>query len=331
MDKLRDIYLSVKDPASFGSVRSLYNEAKKRRLNVTLSDVRRFLHSQSTYTRHALPKKRFKHAKVVAYSVDDAWQADLMYTKKPRANKNFNYVLVIVDVLSDYIWAYPLKSKNTEEVCDKFAQLFKSRKPSMLTTDSGSGKSLPSSFERDPINFFSEFRSRMFETLMERGRVIHHFATTTSSKANVAEGAIGIIKSKIGKYLTQSGKNDWITVFPDIIDSLNDRPLRSLGGRAPSQINYENQNEIFKLRFGDKLYWKSPKKKPVLSVGDLVRLVLKKADGFQKASEPQYSNEIYKISKIYKVFPVYMYSVKDANDRAITGRYYASQLIRVYL
>ena len=137
---LDDLYSSVKGPASFGSVRALYNEAKKNKLNVSLNDVRKFLHSQSTYTRHVLPKKRFKHAKVIAYSVDDAWQADLMYTRKPKANKNFYYLLVIVDVLSDFIWAYALKSKNTEEVAEKFEQLFTTRKPSLLTTDSGSGK-----------------------------------------------------------------------------------------------------------------------------------------------------------------------------------------------
>ena len=137
---LEHIYSNVKNPASFGSAASLYKEAKKMKLNVTLNDVMKFLRSQPTYTKHVLPKKRFKHAKVIAYSVDDVWQSDLMYTRKPRANKNFYYVLVIVDVLSDYIWAYPLKTKNTEEVTQKFSQLFITRKPAMLTTDAGSGK-----------------------------------------------------------------------------------------------------------------------------------------------------------------------------------------------
>ena len=161
--------------------------------------------------------------------------------------------------------------------------------------------------------------------------MIHHYASTTSSKANVAEGAIGIIKSKIGKYLTQYQTNNWIAVLPDIITGLNSRPLKSLGGKAPSEINYTNQNAVFKLRFGDKLHWGGPNKKPSLKVGDLVRLVLKKGSGFQKASATQFSDEIYKIVKIHKAFPLYMYSLKDANDRPIVGRYYSQQLIRVYL
>ena len=314
-ERLGDVYSSISEPASFGSIRALYEEAKKRNLKVTLNDVKKFLHAQPTYTRHFLPRKRFKHAKIIAYSVDDVWQADIMYTRKPRANKNFYYALVIVDVLSNYIWAYPLKFKTTELVTQKFEHLLASgRVPSLLTTDSG-----------------SEFRSRMFEGLLKRNGVIHHFATTTTSKANVAEGAIGIIKAKIGKYLSAYNTNNWLSVFPDIINSLNNRPLKSLGGETPSGVNYSNQNKIFKLRFGDKLDWEGPKKKPSLSVGDLVRVILKKATGFQKASEPQFSDEIYKISKISKVFPLYMYSLKDANDRPIIGKYYPQQLVRVYL
>ena len=171
----------------------------------------------------------------------------------------------------------------------------------------------------------------MFEMLLRQNGVIHHLATTTTSKANVAEGAIRIIKSKIGKYLTQNRTNNWIIAFQDIIESLNNRQLKSLGGKTPSQVNYTNQNEIFKLRFGNLLHWESPRKKPSLSVGDLVRVALKKGGGFEKASEVQYSDEIYKIAKIFKVFPVYMYSLRDANDRPISGRYYAQQLVRVYL
>ena len=142
MEELKKLYYDVNEPSSFSSINNLYKAAKKQNLNVTLTDVKKFLHSQPTYTKHVLPKKRFSTSKVVAYSVDDVWQADIMYTTKPKANKNFYYVLVIIDVLSNFIWAYPLKKKTTLMVIDKFSLLFKSRFPSMLTTDSGTGEKL---------------------------------------------------------------------------------------------------------------------------------------------------------------------------------------------
>ena len=110
---------------------------------------------------------------------------------------------------------------------------------------------------------------------MDKFGIIHHFSYNTKSKANIAEGAIKIIKSKIGKLLTFSEKNNWLQFFNNVIDSLNKRPLKSLGGRSPSEINYSNQNEIFKLRFGSLLNWKGPKKKPKFLKNDLVRVQLK--------------------------------------------------------
>ncbi|XP_070155223.1 uncharacterized protein [Polyergus mexicanus] len=60
---------------------------------------------------YAPSRKNFPRRRVIVRGYDDMWQADVV-EKRPyaRFNKGYNYILTVIDMLSKYAWAVPLKS-----------------------------------------------------------------------------------------------------------------------------------------------------------------------------------------------------------------------------
>ena len=52
-------------------------------------------------------------------------------------NKNFNYILTVIDIFSKFAWAIPIKKKTSEEIMRACSIIFRERKPSKIHTDKG--------------------------------------------------------------------------------------------------------------------------------------------------------------------------------------------------
>ena len=71
---------------------------------------------------------------------DIIWGCDLItMIKYSKQNKNYKYVLTVIDFFSKYSWCYPLKSKKSEEIINSLKDIFKKskRKPTMIQSDEG--------------------------------------------------------------------------------------------------------------------------------------------------------------------------------------------------
>ncbi|XP_011859444.1 PREDICTED: uncharacterized protein LOC105556941 [Vollenhovia emeryi] len=86
---------------------------------------------------HAPARKNFPRRRVTVRGYDDLWQADVEMRPYSRFNKSHNYILTVIDVLSKYAWALPLKSKGGKEVAATLSKLFResTRCPKNLQTD----------------------------------------------------------------------------------------------------------------------------------------------------------------------------------------------------
>ena len=70
--------------------------------------------------------------------IDDQWHADLVDMQKiSGVNKNFTYILTVIDIFSKLVWAIPVKKKRGEEIIRAFTIIFRDRKPSKIYTDKG--------------------------------------------------------------------------------------------------------------------------------------------------------------------------------------------------
>ena len=67
---------------------------------------------------------------MIVNKIDEIWAADLVdmqqYTKW---NKDYKYLLMVIDVFSKYGWILPLKDKKGETATKAFQTIFRDRKP----------------------------------------------------------------------------------------------------------------------------------------------------------------------------------------------------------
>ena len=57
-----------------------------------------------------------------------------------KENDGVNYLLVVIDVFSKYVWVRPMKNKTVHSLLEAFdSVLSKGRKPEKLRTDKGTG------------------------------------------------------------------------------------------------------------------------------------------------------------------------------------------------
>ena len=72
------------------------------------------------------PKKYYVTNKTDVYHIDDTWSLDILDLKDygPENNRNYRYVLVIIDNFSKFGWTLPLKNKNAQTMKDFLEKYF---------------------------------------------------------------------------------------------------------------------------------------------------------------------------------------------------------------
>ena len=89
------------------------------------------------------PKKNYLTNKTDVYFIDDIWSLDILDLKDygPENNKNYRYVLVVIDNFSKFGWTIPLKIKNAQTIKDSFENILitSKRKPNLIESDRDRG------------------------------------------------------------------------------------------------------------------------------------------------------------------------------------------------
>ena len=89
------------------------------------------------------PKKNYATNKTNVYHIDDVWSLDILDLKDygPENNRNYRYVLVIVDNFSKYGWTIALKNKKAQTIKDSVENILinSKRSPNLLEADRDRG------------------------------------------------------------------------------------------------------------------------------------------------------------------------------------------------
>ena len=89
-------------------------------------------------------------------------------TKFANYNNGYNFILVVIDIFSKYVWLRPLKDKKGESVSKALKDvLAEGRSPNRIRTDKG-----------------QEFRSRLVDSVLKQRGILHLFAQNTEIKPN---------------------------------------------------------------------------------------------------------------------------------------------------
>ena len=130
---------------------------------------------------------------------------------------------------------------------------------------------------------------------------------------------------------TTQGKNNWIEVLPDLIYNYNNTKHRSIGMTPKEASLKKNESTVYKKLFPCRqpsiTTLAQRAKKPKFAVGDQVRITVKRGD-FRKGYRPNFTRELFKISKVLETEPV-TYKIKDLQGEEIKRSFYEQELVRV--
>ena len=308
MDKiLQDYYYNLEHSSSLGRAETLMKYAKKYGHELKEKDIDKWLRRQRPHSLHFPIKTKFKRNPIVSKFINHIWFADLIEIVDYKNNDDFKYILAVIDNLSKKGFAEPLKNKQGETVKKALLKIFRDSgtKPMILVTDSG-----------------TEFTNRSLKRYLN-WRKIKHLILKDTTKASVVERWNQTIKNKLYKYLTAFNTMKFIDVLPKIVSNYNNT-IHSRTKYKPNEVTEENQREVFR-----NLYRLKQTQEPgILSVGDEVRVILTRSK-FDKGFKPNYSDEIFRIYKIYRTSPYYKYRIKDDKNRLVRGSYYSKELMKV--
>ena len=307
---LKELYENPSRIGSLGGLQSLYKEVKREnRYHITLDQVRKWLQENETYTLHKPLRRKFIRNRVIVGDINQQWDIDIGDMQKfKKKNKNFNYFLLAIDVLSKYVRTVALKTKSAKEVTSAFQNMISDGQvPATVHSDRG-----------------KEFTNYQFQKLLKKFN-IKHFFTNNELKAMVAERAIKTLKLKLFKYMTASRKYNWVDVLPKITSTYNSTVNRSIGV-APKSVNIENSDRIW-----EKLYPNVSQNKPTnfkFELNDKVRVSYFKKT-FERAYDYFWSGEIFVIIDRFFKENIPKYKLKDWNNEPIDGSFYEEELQKI--
>ena len=174
-------------------------------------------------------------------------------------NNGVQFLLVIIDVFSRFMWVEPLENKLKDTVINAFQCIFQRvKKPGCLRMDRG-----------------GEFTGRKVQDYFNSINIEHWTAHNDEMKANFAERVIQTLKKSLWGYIHAKKNYRYIDVLKDIIHSYNNTKHHTTGIK-PSEItkgdverclwwhmykptvSYEKSHEIAKVPFaykkGDKVH-----------------------------------------------------------------------------
>ncbi|HEY9759013.1 MAG TPA: DDE-type integrase/transposase/recombinase [Oculatellaceae cyanobacterium] len=235
--------------------------------------------------------------------VNDTWCADLVDMQAfAKQNKNNKYILTIIDVLSRYAWAEPLKDKKPHTVINAFQKVLadSGSPPKKLWVDQG-----------------SEFINRQFKKVMAP-IVIYH--TYGESHAAPVERFNRTLKRRMWCKFTKHSSQEWVSRLPKLISKYNNTVHSSIG-MTPLKARKE-EPLLLQMQAADEA--RKGYKAPKLAVGDFVRLAKEKRV-FAKSYESQWTDEIFQVTKVMPTKPV-TYHIKDKKGEVISGSFYENEL-----
>jgi len=174
--QLLKLYKDEKFPGSFSGGKT-FQQFLKTELNedISLKRIYKLLQSQPFVIYQMKQIKKFPRRMYDVKSYMELVQCDLgqMYEKN-----GFNFFLVIIDVFTNKIFCYLLKSKSTKDVEKAFEQFYSSvpEPPSQVSTDQGIYKNALFILDADyqvlnPTFFFQAKSSLVSNNILKRKKV----------------------------------------------------------------------------------------------------------------------------------------------------------------
>jgi hypothetical protein len=224
MDQVRTLASDL----GFPSGTKLWNEVRKRDINVPKSEVLQYVRSLGL--RHVFQRRPAYEGKIASTEINRRWAADIIdYNAKPSPDKKnggppYQYILIVQDIFSRKLYAHALKTKDPEVVQQAFESIVgRAGVPDVLDTDHG-----------------NEF-TRAFADYLQDERIRHSVSDARNKNARgTLDAAIKDIRQKIVRISVAEDRRDWASFLARVIEAYNKSEHPSLIGRAPDQVRLDD-------------------------------------------------------------------------------------------
>ena len=217
-EKLKALWSDTNFKGSFSGGRTFQSFLKSDlNENVSLSRIYSVLKTIPSYQISQRPIRKFPVRQYDVSGFGQLIEADLAHMFEKNG---FKYFLSVVDCFSHKIFAKALRSKNPAEVKNAFEKIFKEfgdTEISTLATDEGG----------EFVGLKEYFRKKKIRLIFKK----------TKNKARYAEHSIFLIKRKLFTLLRSKVEDNWPLYLSSVVENLNSKPQKSLGGIKPSEIS----------------------------------------------------------------------------------------------
>ena len=143
-----------------------------------------------------------------------------MIDYKLSINKRFRYIFIIFDKFSKYLWAIPLKNKNSQTITNEFSKILTTskRKPLKLESDRGSA-----------------FNNSIFQKILKT-KIIQHSSRFTDKSPTIAERVIRTLRNLLKKPVLEKGNANWLSELPTVMKQ-NNNTIHSSVKTTPVQAS----------------------------------------------------------------------------------------------
>ena len=127
--------------------------------------------------------------------MDEIWSIDLAGFSDYQTlnNKGNRYFFLIIESFSKYLWALPLKNKNSQTITNEISNILTTSKGSPFKNESDRGK---------------EWNNSIFQNFA-KSRNIQPYSRFTDKGHSIAERVIRTTRTFSKKPVFETGKADW--------------------------------------------------------------------------------------------------------------------------
>ncbi|XP_026828644.1 uncharacterized protein LOC113562699 [Ooceraea biroi] len=222
-----------------------------------------------------------------------------------RGRTGYRYILTIIDALSKYAWAVPLKRKSGSEVAEMLARIFRDDRRCSRNLQTDEGKEF--------------YNAQVRELARKRG--INHYSTHSVMKASIVERFNRTLKNEMWKVFTLNGSYEWTDALSRLVRKYNARRHRTIAMR-PVDVTPATAAQLLSTVY-KRVKIAAPAK---FRAGDTVR-VSKHKTIFAKGYTPNWTTEVFTVTKVQRTNPA-TYLLQDYRGNPISGGFYEHELLR---
>lgn len=172
-------------------------------------------------------QRKFKRRHIITDSINTIWDGDLQDVRNiSKYNDGIQYILVLKDIFSRFLFTAPLKQKTAAEVIKGLRSIFaKGRKPKVLRRDKG-----------------SKFQNKWVISFLKK-KEVHSIYTENETKSNFAERSIQKLENRLHRMFVQNDSYKFVDELANITQSINATPSRPLGDMIPVDVTKDTEGE----------------------------------------------------------------------------------------